>query len=266
MGENQKMNTCFKLLAIGDVVGPAATEYISENLWLFRREHHINTVVCNAENAALGNGLDPASADRLIESGCDVLTSGNHIFRKREIRQYLDESRLLVRPANYPPEVPGSGYTIVDCDGFRLLVINVMGTVYLESLACPFDTVEKILKKEDGNYDFSVLDIHAEATSEKIALARHFDGKINVIFGTHTHVPTADMTVLPRGSGYVTDLGMSGPRDGVLGVRADIIIEKFRTKLPVKFELAEGEIKADGVIFTLDADSGRVLEVERVLF
>ncbi len=261
------MNTTFKLLAIGDVVGPAATAYMKEKLWAFRREHHINMVVCNGENAAPGNGLDPQSADKLIESGCDVLTSGNHIFKKREIRPYLDASPFLIRPANYPSgTTPGSGYTIVPIDGFNVLVMNVMGTIYLDPLACPFDTVERILKKEEGNYDFSVLDIHAEATSEKIALGRHFDGRINVIFGTHTHVPTADVTILPKGSGYVTDLGMSGPHDGVLGVRADIIIEKLQTKLPVKFELADGEIYVDGVLFTLDADTGKVIAAERVKF
>ncbi len=261
------MNTTFKLLAIGDVVGPTATAYIKEKLWTFRRANKINMVVCNGENAAPGNGLDPQSADKLIESGCDVLTAGNHIFKKREIRPYLDASPFLIRPANYPSgTTPGSGYTTVTVDGFTVLVMNVMGTVYLDPLACPFDTVERILKKEEGSYDFAVLDIHAEATSEKIALGRHFDGRINVIFGTHTHVPTADVTILPKGSGYVTDLGMSGPHDGVLGVRADIIIEKFRTRLPVKFELAEGEIYVDGVLFTLDADTGRVIAAERVKF
>lgn len=260
------MKSYFKLLALGDVVGPAATCHISERLWAFRREKSINMVVCNCENAAVGNGLDPASADRLIESGCDALTSGNHIFKKREIRGYLDESQVLVRPANYPAGTPGSGYTIITIDGFRVLVINVMGTVYLESLACPFDTVERILLKESGNYDFSVLDIHAEATSEKIALGRYFDGKINVIFGTHTHVATADVSILPKGSGYVTDLGMSGPSDGILGVRADIIIEKLRSKLPIKFELAEGTVEVNGVIFTIDVDSGKVESVERIKF
>ncbi len=260
------MNNFFKLLALGDVVGPAATEYIGEKLWDFRHKHGVNMVVCNGENAAVGNGLDPTSADRLIEGGCDVITSGNHIFKRREIRSYLDENSLLIRPANYPAGTPGNGYTIVTIDGFRVLVINVMGTIYLEALACPFDTVERILKKEEGNYDLSVLDVHAEATSEKIALGRHFDGKINVIFGTHTHVATADQMILSGGSGYVTDLGMSGPNDGILGVRADIIIEKLRSKLPIKFELAGGDTEVNGVLFTIDTDKGKTVEATRVKF
>lgn len=260
------MNDNFRILALGDVVGPFAVKYISEKLWDFRRANSIDMVVCNAENAASGNGLDPFGADKLISAGCDVLTGGNHIFRKREIRQYLENSEVLVRPANYPVGTPGNGHTIVNIDGYRVLVINVMGTIYLEALACPFATVDRILEREAGRYDFAVLDIHAEATSEKIALGRYFDGRINVVYGTHTHVATADTAVLPNGTGYVTDLGMSGPNDGVLGVRADIIIEKLRMKLPVKFELAEGDIEVNGVIFGLDKSSGKVTDVTRVKF
>ncbi len=260
------MNNTFRIFAIGDIVGPMAVKYVGEKLWSFRKEHGITMVVCNGENAAAGNGIDPYSADKLLSSGCDVLTGGNHIFRKREIRQYLENSELLIRPANYPYGTPGNGYTVVDIDGYRVLVINVMGTIYLEALACPFATVERILERASGRYDFAVLDIHAEATSEKIALGRYFDGRINVVFGTHTHVATADTTILPKGTGYVTDLGMSGPPDGVLGVRADIIIEKLRMKLPVKFELAEGDTEVNGVIFDIDTASGRVIAAERVKF
>lgn len=260
------MGNNLRLLAIGDVVGPAAVKYISEKLWNFRKANSIDMVICNAENAAVGNGLDPQSADTLIAAGCDVLTGGNHIFRKKEIRRYLDYSRTLVRPANYPFGTPGNGYTFAEVDGYRVLVINVLGVIYLDPLACPFATVDRILEREAGRYDFAVLDIHAEATSEKIAMGRYFDGRISVVYGTHTHVATADMTILPNGTGYVTDLGMSGPPDGVLGIRADIIIEKMRTKLPVKFELAEGAPEVNGVIFTLDKASWKVTETERVKF
>lgn len=256
----------FKILAIGDIVGQEAVKYVSENLWAYRKANVINMVVCNAENAAVGNGIDPQSADTLLSSGCDVLTGGNHSFRKREIRRYLENSSTVIRPANYPYGTPGSGYTTVNIDGYRVLVINVLGTIYLEALACPFGTVERILEREEGRYDFAVLDIHAEATSEKIAMGRYFDGRINVIFGTHTHVPTADTMILPRQSGYVTDLGMTGPNDGVLGVRADIIIDKLRAKLPVKFEPAEGPTEVQAVLYTLDASSGNVTAVERVTF
>ncbi len=259
------MNT-FKILVIGDIVGQEAVKYVSEKLWAYRKTNGVNMVVCNAENAAVGNGLDAQSADRLLSAGCDVLTGGNHSFRRREIRAYLENSGTVIRPANYPYGTPGNGYTIVNIDGYRVLVINVLGTIYLEPLACPFGTVERILEREEGRYDFAVLDIHAEATSEKIAMGRYFDGKINVIFGTHTHVPTADTMILPCGSGYVTDLGMTGPNDGVLGVRADIIIEKLRAKLPVKFEIADGATEVQAVLYTLDTSSGKVTAVERVTF
>ena len=259
------MNQRFRILALGDAVGPDAVKHLASNLWNFRKEHKISMVVCNAENAAVGNGLDPQSAEKLLSAGCDILTSGNHIFKKKEIRSYLENSTTLIRPANYPFGAPGGGHTTTIIDGYRVLVINVLGVIFLEPLACPFATVDRILEREQGKYDFSILDIHAEATSEKIALARWFDGRIVCIFGTHTHVPTADAQVLPNGSGYVTDLGMTGPVDSILGIRSDIIIEKMRTKLPVKFELASGKIEAQGVIFELDMN-GRCQSVERVAF
>ena len=259
------MNRNFRILALGDVVGPEAVKYLSSTLWSYRKEHNINMVVCNAENSAIGNGLDPQSADKLLASGCDILTGGNHIFRKKEIRSYLDSSLEVIRPANYPIDAPGSGHTTISIDGYRVLVINILGVVFMEPLACPFATIDRILEREEGRYDFAALDIHAETTSEKIALARYFDGKINCIFGTHTHVATADEQILPRGSGYITDLGMTGPSESVLGIRSDIIIEKMRTKLPVKFELATGNIKSNGAIFELDIN-GKCVSVERISF
>lgn len=259
------MNQFFRILALGDVVGPEAVKYLGARLWDYRKRQNINMVVCNAENAAVGNGLDPQSAEKLLASGCDILTGGNHIFRKKEIRAYLEKTNSLIRPANYPFGAPGSGHTIINIDGYRVLVINVLGVIFLEPLACPFATVDRILEREAGRYDFAVLDIHAEATSEKIALGRYFDGRINCIFGTHTHVATADAQILPLGSGYITDLGMTGPTDGILGIRSDIIIEKLRTKLPVKFELASGKIEASGAIFSLSSD-GRCSSVEYVKF
>ncbi len=253
----------FRLLALGDVVGPDAVKAVGERLWGIRKKLGVNMVVCNAENACVGNGLDPASADRLLSAGCDVLTGGNHTFRKKEIRQYLDDSETVLRPANFPAGTAGNGCTILEIDGVRVLTMNLLGTVYLDALACPFETAERILKREEGQYDLSVLDIHAEATSEKLALGYHFDGRLSVVFGTHTHVATADAQVLPRGTGYMTDLGMSGPPDGILGVRPDLIIEKMRTKMPVKFEFASGRPVLNGCLFTLDLMSGKCLAAER---
>lgn len=236
-----------KILCLGDVVGPVATEKLCRSLWKIRKERGISFVMVNAENADAGNGLTPATARELLASGADVLTSGNHIWKKREIYNFLDDSDRLLRPANYPDENPGTGYTILDCDGWRLLVINVQGTVFMESLDCPFRTVEKILARCEGRYDLSLMDIHAEATSEKIALAHYFDGKINMIVGTHTHVPTADARILPGGSGYVTDLGMCGVTESALGVKAECIIKKLKYKTPVKFELETGKVTLQGV-------------------
>lgn len=254
-----------KILAIGDVVGPNAIEYLSGKLRNFISRERISLTLVNGENASVGNGLCRADAEAILEAGADVITGGNHIWQKKDLRDFLDTSERIIRPANYPSQNSGNGYTIADADGYRVLCINVMGTVYGESLACPFETVERILNREEGNYDIAALDIHAETTSEKIALARYFDGRINIIYGTHTHVATADEQVLPKGSGYITDLGMTGPVDSILGVKTECIIHKLTTKLPTRFEIADGEIKAHGAIFTIDPSNRRVEKVERTV-
>ena len=250
---------------MGDVVGPAAVDALSRRLWDLRKKYGADFVVTNGENAAVGNGLDTAGAKSLLFSGTDVITSGNHIWQKNELRGFLDESPQIVRPANYPASCPGAGYTIrEDGAGYRYLVMNVQGNVFMEPLDDPFTAVERILEREAGRYDLSVLDIHAEATSEKYALARYFDGRVSIIFGTHTHVQTADAQVFPGGTGYITDLGMTGPDDSILGVRSDIIIEKFRTKLPVRFQFADGPITLHGALFTVDRDTGKCTGAEGV--
>lgn len=252
------------ILAVGDVVGQEAVALLEQHLWNWRKELGADLAVVNAENAAVGNGLDPDSAARLLHAGADVLTSGNHIFQKKSIYEYLDAHDHVIRPANYPPHCPGSGYTLTDVCGWRALVINVSGTVFLDTLACPFETVDRILDREAGKYDFALLDIHAEATAEKIALARYFDGRISCIWGTHTHVATADEKILPGGSGYITDLGMTGPTDSVLGVETDVVIEKFRTKMPVHFRTAQGGVVMHGALYTLEPSSGKTVSVRRV--
>ena len=254
------------VLALGDVVGPRAVEYLKQHLWNLRRERNISLAVVNGENACVGNGLDAASAKQLLASGADVITSGNHIWHKKDIKDFLNDTDSLIRPANYRATTPGSGYMKINAEGYVFLVINIMGVVYMDPLENPFYTVERILDYERGRYDFAVLDIHAEATSEKYALARYFDGRVHIMFGTHTHVQTADEQILEKGSGFICDVGMTGPHDSVLGIRNECIIEKLMTNLPVKFEIAEGEIKANGAIFSLDADSGRVADVERFTF
>ena len=257
-----------KILAIGDVVGKRSIEYLSRQLWGVRNRLGADLVIANGENASEIHGLTAADAAALLDCGIDLLTMGNHTFGYRDIGPFLDNrSDEIIRPCNYPAACPGQGYTVRRVGGLRLLCMNVSGQVFLDSLHDPFDAVDAILKREDGNYDLSILDIHAEATSEKLALARYFDGRVTVLFGTHTHVPTADGQILPGGSGYVTDLGMTGPTDGVLGVNAEDVLKKFRTHMPTRFTVAQGPIEAQAVLFTVsDTAPFRALAVERVTF
>ena len=255
-----------KILAIGDVVGTKSIEYLEQKLWDMRRRLGADMVAVNGENASDIHGVSAADAKRILNAGADVITLGNHTYGRRDICMLLSDTEWLIRPANYPPLAPGNGYTVLNIDGWRVLCINIMGTALMDSLACPFATVDRILERESGNYDIALMDIHAEATSEKIALGRYFDGRIHVMFGTHTHVQTADEQILPHGSGYITDLGMTGPTDGVIGSDAEEVIEKFRTRMPVRFKVAEGEIETRGALFELDPSTRRVTRVERIVF
>ena len=255
-----------KILTIGDVTGIRSIEYLRKRLWGVRQQFGADVVIANGENVSDIRGISASDATALLDCGIDLLTTGNHIWGKFDIGAFLDSSPSIIRPANFPPACPGVGSTVLRVGGWRLLCINVMGVVYMDALDSPFDTVDKILERERGKYDFALLDIHAEATSEKLALAHYFDGRINVIFGTHTHVPTADEQILPRGTGYITDLGMTGPIGGIIGTDAQCVIRRFRTKMPQRFSVAEGEIKAHGALFELDTNSGRCTRVTRVVF
>ena len=256
-----------RILALGDVVGHVAIEYLADKLWAFRSKEKIDFCVANGENATEIRGISAADAESLLDTGVDLITLGNHAFGMKDIYSYLDANEhCIIRPANYPTDAPGVGYTVCDVNGWRVLCINVSGRVYLDPLASPFDTVDRILEREDGRYDVALLDIHAEATSEKLALGRYFDGRIQVLFGTHTHVPTADEQILPHGSGYITDLGMCGPTDGILGTDADAVIHRFRTLMPSRFSVASGDVKAQGVIFDVDEGAKKVRSVKRVVF
>ena len=255
-----------KILAIGDVVGQSGVTHLKNKLWSFRRSVGADFVVANGENAAEIHGISAIDAQDMFDAGVDLITLGNHTFGRRDICSLLSDSQNIIRPANYPPFAPGGGYSILKIDGWRILGINVLGTALMEAMACPFATVDKILEREAGSYDIAILDVHAEATSEKLAIGRYFDGRIQVIFGTHTHVQTADEQVLPKGSGYITDIGMTGPINGIIGTDADTVIEKMRTKMPARFKVADGESMAHGALFCVDTDSMRVTQVERVKF
>lgn len=253
-----------KVLCIGDVVGSCGCDYLRKKLPFFKRENKIDFVIVNGENSAEGNGITPNSAGQLFDSGADVITSGNHAFRRREIYSYYDEHNDLIRPANYPDETtPGKGYVIIDMLRYRVCVINLMGTVFLESLNCPFRTIDKILK-ETKDCKIKILDFHAEATSEKKAMGFYLDGRISAMFGTHTHVPTADETILSGGTGYITDVGMTGAVDSVIGVKKDLIIAALKDKMPVKFEFAEGKCRMDCIIFEINEKTGQTVSVKRL--
>ncbi|MCL1792858.1 MAG: YmdB family metallophosphoesterase [Oscillospiraceae bacterium] len=260
----------FNILCVGDIIGVPGVEFVKANLWGIRKSHAIDCVVANGENSAGGNGIDPKSAEAIFEAGADVITTGNHVWQKKEIYAFLDENGYLLRPANYPGSSPGAGYNIVNIAGYRILFANLLGTVYMEpGIESGFSAADRIFSREWGSYDFAVVDIHAEATSEKNALAKYIDQKgvkAAVIFGTHTHVQTADEKILPGGAGYITDIGMTGPTDSVLGIKNELIIQKFLTKMPVRFEVGEGEVSLSGAICKIEANCFRCIDIKRVNF
>lgn len=255
-----------KILAVGDVVGQDAVAYLDGALERIKRALGADFTVVNAENAATGNGLDTQSARALLGAGADVLTTGNHIYRHSGLHSFLEDSSRIVRPLNFPAECPGNGYTVYDTGVARILVMNVQGVTYMEPLSCPFEAVERVLNREKGSYDVAILDIHAEATSEKAAVARYFDGRISAVFGTHTHVQTADARILPKGTGFITDIGMCGPEDSILGVEPGAIIDRLRLHMPKRFDVAKGKISATGALFAVDTANGKTVSVEGVSF
>lgn len=254
------------ILCIGDVVGSNGCRFLRAHLPALKKIKKIDLVIANGENSADGNGITPASLDYLLTSGVDVVTTGNHAFRRKECYALYDETETLLRPANYPKgSTPGRGMCVVDLGRIRVAVINLMGTVYLESMACPFATIDKFIAEAKKETPIVIVDFHAEATGEKRALGYYVDGRVSALFGTHTHVPTADECVLPQGTGYITDAGMTGAVESVLGVKPEIIIEKMKTKLPVRFELVTGDHnKMDCVLFDVEEKTGRCRSAERL--
>ena len=256
-----------KILAIGDVTSPAGAAHLQKRLWGIRQKYNIDFCVVNGENASFITGISKDAAEKLLRSGADVITGGNHTLHNHTAHAMLDELPEVLRPINFGDEAPGHGYVVVNTGAYRILVINAMGTVHIDpQLNMPYSYIEEALEREAGNYDLAVLDIHAEATGEKLAVAHSFDGRISVIFGTHTHVPTADATILPKGSGYISDLGMCGESGGILGMEIGSVLFKMRTRLPGRFKCADGAPAADAVIFTVDDSCGRVTEIKRIKF
>ena len=256
-----------RILCIGDVTSPKGVEHLRQNLWRVRKEKRIDFCIVNAENAALITGASASDAQTLLASGADCLSGGNHTLRNRSVYTYLDDTEAMLRPINYGEGTPGHGYTVLDCNGYKLLVINAMGNINIEPvLDNPYPYIDRALERECGKYDFAIMDIHAEATGEKLALGYAYDGRINIIFGTHTHVPTCDEIILPGGTGYITDIGMCGETGGVLGMKPDAVVKHQRSRMPIRFEAALGEPRATGAIFELNESTGRVVAIERISF
>jgi 2',3'-cyclic-nucleotide 2'-phosphodiesterase len=253
-----------KLLFIGDVVGGMGRRTLAALLPEIRDAHKPDFVVVNGENSAGGVGITQKTARALLEMGADAITLGNHAYRHREVYELLDREERIVRPANYPKGSPGRGHTVVERDGSRLGVVNVSGTVGLQAARSPFAEVDAALAELRGRTDAILVDMHAEATSEKVAMGWHLDGRVTACIGTHTHVPTADARVLPGGTAYVTDAGMTGPRGGVIGVKRELALERFLTMTNVRFETADEDPWLNGLLVETDGE-GRATAVEQVL-
>jgi 2',3'-cyclic-nucleotide 2'-phosphodiesterase len=253
-----------KLLFVGDVVGGIGRRTLAALLPGIRDAHEPDFVVVNGENAAGGVGITQKTARELLETGADAITLGNHAYRHREVYELLDRETRIVRPANYPKGSPGRGHTVVERDGMRLGVVNLSGMLYLEAVRSPFAEADAAMSELNGKADAVLVDMHAEATSEKVAMGWHLDGRASAVVGTHTHVATADARVLPGGTAYVTDVGMTGPRGGVIGVKRELALERFLTMTNVRFETADDDPWLNGVLIEADAD-GRATSIEQLL-
>jgi metallophosphoesterase (TIGR00282 family) len=253
-----------KLLFVGDIVGSPGRHAVEALLPGLRERYEPDFVVVNGENSAGGLGITERIALGLYRIGVDAITLGNHAYRHAEVYDFLDRDERIVRPANYPKGNPGRGYTVVEKDGLRLAVVNLSGTVFLDAARSPFAEVDAILAELRGRADHIFVDFHGEATSEKVAMGWYLDGRVTACVGTHTHVPTADARVLPGGTAYITDVGMTGPRGGVIGVQKELAVRRFVTQMPVKFETATDDPWLNGVLIEAD-DSGRATAIEQVL-
>lgn len=254
-----------KILFLGDIVGRPGREIIGRILPAYRKDKGVDFVVANGENAAGGSGITVDISEELFRSGVDVITSGDHIWKKKEIYEYLDKTSRLLRPLNYPQGVPGKGWSIVgSANGTKVGVINLVGRVFMDAVDCPFAAVRDAVKKISSETHVIIVDMHAEATSEKVAMGWFLDGTVSVVAGTHTHIQTADEKILPQGTAYITDLGMTGPYDSVIGRRKVEILEHFLTQLPMRFEMAGDDVQMHGVLVTIDDKTGKAVDIKRV--
>jgi hypothetical protein len=252
------------VLMVGDVYGEPGRAALGKLLPKIRQQHQIDLAVVNVENSAGGFGITPALARSFLDQGVDVMTTGNHIWDKKEIIEYIGRENLLLRPANFPAGTPGSGFITVKAGPHRVAVLNLMGRVFMHPIDCPFRKADEILPELRKDTPVILVDMHAEATSESVAMGWYLDGRVSAVVGTHRHVQTADERVLPGGTAYITDLGLTGPTDGIIGVDRDQIIQRFLTQMPIKFETAKGPAQLQGVVIVVDPDTGRASDIRRL--
>jgi metallophosphoesterase (TIGR00282 family) len=251
-----------RILFVGDVFGKPGREALLRWLPGFVDEHSVDFVIVNGENAANGAGITSKLAERILAGGADVITTGNHVWRQKEVFSFLASDERIVRPANYPAGAPGRGLTVRPAaDGTEVAVINLAGDLYLNSGMSPFRVVDRVVEEAQQLADTIVVDLHAEATSEKVAMGHYLDGRVTAVLGTHTHVQTSDARVLPGGTAYITDVGMTGPRDSVIGVRTEVILRRFTTELPQQFEVADGPVRLDAVVIGCEGGRASTIEV-----
>ena len=251
------------ILAIGDIVGNFGVDYAAAKIKNVCERENIDFVIVNGENAAVGNGITRDAAQKLFESGADVITLGNHAFSKKDVVNLL-LNMSVVRPINYPERTVGEGCIVKEKNGKKIAVINALGRLNLLNVDCPFKTVMRKIKQIKDECDIIIVDFHAEATSEKAAFANYLDSYATVVYGTHTHVQTADERILPGGTGFISDIGMTGVRDSILGVKKDIIIRRFMTQMPERFSLAEGKCEMCGVVFKIDDETDKCTQIVRI--
>ena len=252
------------ILAIGDLVGNAGIQELKKRLYNIKKEEKIDFVIVNGENSAEGMGITKKNFEDILSLNVDVITMGNHTWGKKDIFKFIDHPKLI-RPANYPEGVVGKGYSIYECKNKKIAVINLIGRVSLTILSeNPFLKADEILEEIKDKADIIIIDFHAEATAEKIAMANYLDGKITALFGTHTHVQTADETILPQGTGYITDIGMTGPKNSVIGMEINASIKRFVTTLPEKYRIAEGECILNGIVLKINDETNKVEKIKRI--
>lgn len=254
-----------RVLVIGDIVGQPGRRAVKDCLPSLKQELDIDFVVANGENAAGGNGITKIIAQELLSYGIDMLTMGNHVWNQKDIFDYIVKESRIIRPANYPPGAPGKGYNIYTADnGVKVAVVNISGRVYMPEMDCPFRKVDQIIDEIKNEAQLILVDFHAEATSEKVAMGWHLAGRVTAMVGTHTHVQTADERILPGGTAYITDLGMTGPRDSVIGVQKDIILKKFITGLPQRFVVANTNYQFNAVVIDIDEYTAEATDINRI--